>query len=378
MVVIAYLHDGTSVYDELFLNYLTKDHTVYFLTFNRKPHAVSKKAHLVTLSGPFVLFSSKEWTEGLRMYIFSFIRAIILALYLRRVNSNIVLGCTAIKYGFYSALFKFRPLILIVWGSDILIAPKRFFLFRFMAKYSLKKADAVILDSEVQKKAAMQLGCNPNKILQFPWFDATQVHPKISRTKIRKELGWRKNKIIVSTRSHEPIYGVEHLIEAIPHVVKEVTECRFLIVGEGNLTEKFRKRVRELHIEKYVKFTGRLPREDVVAYMNASDIYVSTSLSDGTSASLLEAMTLGMPCVVTEIPGNKEWIKNGYDGYLVPAKGSKTLGGKIIQLVKNKNMRKILGENARKTVKARINWPRSMEAFANLVQQMTSQKRETK
>lgn len=367
MAVIAYLHDGTSVYDELFLNCLTKDHNVYFLTFNRKPRVVSEKAYLVKLREPFVLFSSKEWTEGLRMYIFSFLRAIILALYIRRINSNIVLGCMATKYGFYSALFKLRPLVLIVWGSDILIAPKRFFLFRFMAKYSLKKADAVILDSEVQREAAIQLGCNPNKILKFPWFNLADVNPKISKSEVRERLGWRNNTIVVSARSHEPIYGVEHLIEAIPHIVKEASESRFLIIGEGRLTQKLKRRIRELHLEEYVEFTGSLPREDVVAYVNASDIYVSTSLSDGTSASLLEAMTLGIPSVVTSIPGNREWIEDGCNGSLVPTKDPNKLAEAIISLLKDEDLRRKLGEKAAETVNVKVNWPQNSQTMANLI-----------
>lgn len=367
MASIAYIHDGTSVYDELFLSHLTKDHTVYFLTFNTRPRVVPKRAHMVTLREPFLLFPSKEWAEGLRMYIFSFLRAIILALYLRRIKPSIVLGCMATKYGFYSNLFKFRPLVLIVWGSDILIAPKRFFLFRFMAKYSLKKADAVILDSEVQREAAIQLGCNPSKILKFPWFNLADVNPKISKTEVRGRLGWRNNTIIVSARSHEPIYGVEDLIEAIPHIVKEATKSRFLIIGEGGLTQKLKKRVRALHLEKYVKFTGSLPREDVVAYVNASDIYVSTSLSDGTSASLLEAMTLGIPSVVTSIPGNKEWIEDGCNGSLVPTKDPNRLAEAIISLLKNKDLRRKLGEKAAETVNVKVNWPQNSQAMANLI-----------
>lgn len=376
MAVIAYLHDGTSVYDELFLEHLTKKNSVYFLTFHNRPRFVPKKATIITIREPLRLFADKEWMEGIRMYALFLLRALLIRLHLKRIKVQLVIGCMATKYGFYSTVLGYRPTVIIVWGTDVLIAPKRFFFFRFMAKYAFKNADAVILDSQVQKNAAIQLGCSPNKILKFPWFDLESVSPKKSRDEIREKLGWRDNVIILSARSHEPIYGVEHLIEAIPKIVKEVTESRFLIIGGGHLTQSFKERVRELHIEKYVKFTGNLPREDVVAYVNASDIYVSTSLSDGTSASLLEAMTLTVPSVVTEIPGNKEWIKNGYNGYLIPVKDSKSLSEKIIQLIKNKEIGKKLGENARKTVEARVNWRKNMEAFGNLILRLINQKHE--
>lgn len=367
MVVIAYLHDGTSVYDELFLEYLTKKNSVYFLTFHNRPRFVPKKATTITIREPLRLFADKKWMEGIRMYALFPLRALLIRLHLKRIKAQLVIGCMATKYGFYSIVAGYRPAVIIVWGTDVLIAPKRFFFFRFMAKYALKNADAVILDSQVQKNAAIQLGCSPNKILKFPWFDLESVSPKKSRDEIRENLGWRDNVIILSARSHEPIYGVEHLVEAIPKIVKEVTESRFLIIGRGRLTQKFKERVRELHIEKYVKFMGSLPREDVVAYVSASDIYVSTSFSDGTSASLLEAMTLGIPSVVTSIPGNKEWIEDGCNGSLVPTKDPNKLAEAIISLLKDEDLRRKLGEKAAETVNAKVNWQQNSQAMDNLI-----------
>jgi len=374
MATIAYLHDGTSVYDELFIDHLVEKNTVYFLTFNRKPKIVPRKARLVTLHGPFVLFSSKQQTEGFRMYLLAFLRALILGLYLRWIKPDIVLGCMATKYGFYSALLGYRPLVLIVWGSDILLAPKRFLLFRFMAKYSLKKADAVILDSEVQREAAVELGCTHDKIFKFPWFDPAEISPILPRAKVREKLGWDNNKIIVSSRSHQPLYRIEDLVEAIPQIVSKSPQSRFLIIGEGLLTESLKKRVKELGVRRYVKFTGFLPKNEVITYVNASDIYVSTSLSDGTSASLLEAMALGVPAVVTEIPGNKEWIENGYNGYLVPVNSPQSLSERVIHLVENKRHAEKIGENARGTVETQVNWHKNMEILNNLILQLAEQR----
>jgi len=322
---------------------------------------------LVKMREPCTIFSNVELLEGLRMYILFLLRVLLLKFHLRRLKPDLVIGCLATKYGFYSALTGFKPKIVFAWGSDLLIAPKRFFLFRFMAKYALRKADAVVLSSQIQKKAAIQLGCRPEKIAKFPWFEFESVVPKYSKAEIRNQLGWRDNIIIISARSHRPIYGVEYLIEAIPDVVKNEPKSRFLIVGHGSLTEDLKRRVEQLHISEYVKFTGRLPRAETINYLNASDINVSTSFSDGTSASLLEAMTLAVPSVVTQIPGNEEWIKDGENGYLIPLRDSKSLAEKIVFLIRNSESRKKLGENARKTVETRVNWHENMKVFDKLI-----------
>lgn len=368
MFKVVYTHDGTNVYDLFFLEHLTGKHIVHFLTFNSDPRFVPANAIVIKMPEPLTLSAIKaDMIEGIRMYFFCFLRALILRLYLKQIRPSIVLGNMATKYGFYSALSGFKPFILIIWGSDILVAPKRFFLFRCIAKFSLKKADAVIVDSDVQEKAAVELGCDPRKILKFPWFDLESVNVEFSRDEIRKQLGWASNPIVICVRKHEPIYGVEYLIEAIPPVIKKIPESRFLIIGKGQLSEKLMRRVRDLRMEKYVKFVGEVERKDLLLYLNAADVYVSPSLSDGTSASLLEAMALGIPPVVTEIAGNVEWIKNGWSGILVPAKNSQQLAEKMALLINNQRLRRQISQNALKTVKAKVNWRKHSKTFDNLI-----------
>ena len=370
MATIAYIHDGTSVYDELFLKHLTNRNRVFFLTFNKAPRYVPKETTLVKMREPYNIFSKVELLEGLRMHVLFLLRVLLLKLHLRRLKPELIIGCMATKYGFYSALTGFKPKIVIAWGSDILIAPKRFFFFRFTARYALRKADAVILDSQVQKRAAIQLGCGPRKIVKFPWFELEAVKPKDSRVEIREKLGWRDNMIVICARSHERVYGVEYLIEAIPEVVSKEPNSRFLILGQGSLTQSLRQRVEQLKVREYVKFVGRVPRAAVFAYLNASDINVSTSFSDGTSASLLEAMTLAVPSIVTKIPGNEEWIENGKNGYLIPIRDSKSLAERIVFLIRNDESRKKLGENARKSVEANVNWHENMKVFDRLIRKL--------
>jgi glycosyltransferase involved in cell wall biosynthesis len=376
MAVIAYAHDGKSVYDTLFLEQLTKHNTVYLLTFNQGTCLVPKAVKIVKMREPTnILFKDNELIEGPIMYVFFLLRAFLFWLQLNRLKPDIVLGCMATKYGLYTAIARSRPFVLIVWGSDVLIAPKRFFLSRSFAKYSLKKADVVVLDSEVQKDAVIELGCNADKILKFPWFDIESVRPKISKSKLRKQLGWYNNPIVINTRGHETVYDVQCFIEAIPQVIGEVPESRFLIIGEGHLTSKLKARVKELQLERYVMFVGRVLRDDVFSYLNASNVYVSTSLSDGTSASLLEAMTLKVSPVVTNIPGNVEWIEDGLNGYLVPVKDPQKLAEKLTLLLKDENLRQEIGERAFKMVRTKVSWDKNSMVLGNLISRLAGENR---
>lgn len=367
MAVIAYIHDGTSIYDSFFLDYLTQNNTVYLLTFNKHPKFTSR-ARIIEMNEPLSKRTSRiEWMEGVRMYAFAFLRTIMLTLNLRHLRPQIVFACMATKYGFYTALSMFRPFVLVVWGSDVLIAPKRFFLLRFLAKFSIARADAIILDSRVQEKAVIQLGGNPEKVLRFPWLDLSNVRPKATKEEIRAKLGWSKNLVVVCTRSHESIYGVHLLIEAIPGILRQVPESRFLFIGKGRLTQQLIERVKGLKVEDQVKFLGNIPHEDVFSYVNAADLNVSPSFSDGTSASLLEAMALGIPSVTTEISGNKEWIDDGQDGRFVPVKDSKKLAETIISLLNDETARKEMGMRASKKVRTMADWQKNSQALSSLI-----------
>src|SRR3990170_1149045 len=374
MAIIAYLHDGTSIYDHMFLEHLVKRNTVFFLTFHPKPRFIPKEARVTIMREPLLFLADKAWIEGIRMYTLFLLRTLLVKLELRRIKPQLVIGCMATKYGFYATATSFKPTIAIVWGTDVLISPRRFLFFRFLAKHTLKKADAVILDSKVQKNAAVQLGCNPDKILKFPWFNEESVKLKSSREETREKLGWSDNVIILSARSHETLYGIEHIIEAIPEIIKTEPNARFLILGQGRLTQTLKERVKQLQVSQYVRFLGHIPRDEVITYLNSSDINVSTSFSDGTSASLLEAMALAVPSVVTDIAGNKEWIESNYNGILTATRNPKDLAGKIVHLAQNQDTRKRLGKNAQTTIEQKVDWQRNMQTFDSLIQALIDKK----
>jgi len=195
------------------------------------------------------------------------------------------------------------------------------------------------------------------------------------RGEFRKKFGWFENDpIIICTRSHMKTYNVECIVKAIPAVLDHVKNARFLFLGEGTLTMKLKQLVYDLDVEKNVYFTGFISHEKIPYYLKNSDIYVSSSLSDGTSASLLEAMTCKLPCIVSDISGNKEWIKNMINGLVFPIKDSRALAKKIIMLVENEDLSRRLAENAFKTVHEKANWKKNSKFLNNLIERLAERK----
>jgi len=100
------------------------------------------------------------------------------------------------------------------------------------------------------------------------------------------------------------------------------------------------------------------------------DVYVSTLFSDGTSASLLEAMACSLSPVVTEIRGNKEWVEDGMNGFLVPVASSEKLAEKILLLANDHTLRRTLQEKAKNSVWTRVDWQRSMDGLTKIIDEM--------
>jgi len=306
----------------------------------------------------------------------SFLRTLILRRSIRRMCPDLLIGngvSGTNPYGLCGAFSGFHPFVVLVWGSDILVEARNSFLLRLIAKFVLRKADGVLVDSEVKRKAAMGLGCSEKKIWKFPWgIDLEMFNPGVDGTGVKRQLGWESKKVIISTRNHSAIYGVEHLVRAIPNVVKEAPDARFLIIGEGAYTNMLKEMAKNLGIDGYVRFVGKVPNKELPKYLRAADVYVSTSFSDGSSISLLESMACGLPVVVSDIPGNVEWIHNGKNGFLTPIKNPNALAEKIIFLIENDEIRESMSKANAELAKARANWKENLYMLYDVVETLTS------
>jgi len=240
--------------------------------------------------------------------------------------------------GFCCARAGVHPLAVAAWGDDIR-ETWRSSILRFFAKLTLRSADAVVVDSQWHRKGVLSLMCSPSKVYCFPWgIDIERFRPQDSLP-TRQELGWTGNRIVISTRSHSVEYGVEYLIRAIPRILESVKDARFLIAGDGPLLDYHKSLVRQLGIQEMVRFLGRVDNMQLPKFLNAADVYVSTSFDDGSSSCLMEALACGLPVVVSDIPGNWEWVNDGENGFLVPPRDAPVLALRIVKLLEDAELR---------------------------------------
>ncbi len=272
----------------------------------------------------------------LRMVLY-YISGFFLALYvLFRYHFHIIHVHWAIPTGpigiLAGALFK-KPVIITIHGSDLRMAMGGSTILKKIFLYVCKKARHVNCVSSAQKKEIEGLNILNQKISIIPM----GIEESFIGVSLKKK-GHNQNQpaIVISNRNLLPIYNLSLLIRSIPFVLKEEPKTKFLIAGDGPERGKLEKEAMDLNVGKSVQFLGSVPHEAMPDLLTKADIYVSTSLYDGTSVSLLEAMAVGVFPIVTDITSNREWIRDGENGFLVPVDDEQYLANKIIDAIRDK------------------------------------------
>ncbi len=266
--------------------------------------------------------------------------------------------------GYLAARTKFQPTVLMSWGSDLLWEARRYPLTRLRAKYALRRAAAIIGDCEAVRSVAFALGAPPARIVTFPWgVDLKRFNPKGGDGGWRARLGWQKNFVLLHLRAWEPLYDPLTVAKAFAIAAQQAPTLRLLIPGAGSLSRQISRVFEQYKILDRVHMPGQLAQAELPEIYRAADLYVSASQSDGSSVSLMEALASGLPALVSDIPGNREWVQPGEEGRLFPIRDQIALTEKILQATTQPSQLKPMGKQARLTAQARADWTQNKQGL---------------
>lgn len=141
-------------------------------------------------------------------------------------------------------------------------------------------------------------------------------------------------------------------------------EFKYYIVGYGPLENEVRSMAEQLKIEKRIKIF--INPADVTGILRSSDIFLSTSLFEGVSNSIMEALVAGLPIVATNVGDNSYLVKNGQNGYLVPCKDVDTIVDKLEYLSGSQEIRRQFGKNSIKIVEADFSKNKLLDSYLEL------------
>ncbi|PSL01256.1 glycosyltransferase [Cecembia rubra] len=157
----------------------------------------------------------------------------------------------------------------------------------------------------------------------------------------------RKPFVFVTTCRLVPVKNLDRLITAFARLRNEFSEktIELWIVGDGPLRESLENQSKELGITENVKFWGF--QENVYPFLENSDVFVLPSLSEGSSVSLVEAMSVGLPSIVTKVGGTLEIIGNSKSAFLIDPLDEYSIFKALYDYIDlSKDQRTVLGQRA--------------------------------
>ena len=269
---------------------------------------------------------------------------------------------------FLIALAGFRNLVTMSWGYDLLMDVHKGRAWEWATRYTLQRSAAFVGDCATIRDLAAGYGMAPDRIVTFPWgANIRKYHPPEQQTNpIRERKGWGDGVfVLLSTRSWSPLYGVEDLAQAFVRAAGQRPELRLMMLGGGPLSARIHSIIQDAGLIDRVHFPGQVNQGELPAYYRAADLYISTSHSDGTSISLLEALASGVPVLLSDIPGNREWITEpGKAGWLFRDGDPADLERAILHAADRRSELPAIGARARALAEVRGDWDKN---FPNLL-----------
>jgi glycosyltransferase involved in cell wall biosynthesis len=161
--------------------------------------------------------------------------------------------------------------------------------------------------------------------------------------------------VILHLRSWESLYDPITVIRAFIRAARQNADLRLLMPGTGSLKPEIRRMLKKAGLQTNVHFAGPISQSELPAYYRTADVYVSASLSDGSSVSLMEALACGLPSIVTNIPSNREWVRPDKQGWLFPVKDEIALSDAILKAAKLTRIKQ-MAKQSRKLAQSKANW----------------------
>ena len=247
------------------------------------------------------------------------------------------------------------PVIAMSWASDLLLDTYRSDLIRDRAAETLTRAAAVIVDCDAVGRRALELGADNSRLVTVPWgvdlatWALADIWPDATQPLH-----------VLSLRSHEQVYDIETLLEAVSIAVRHLAVDVLLdIAGSGSLERSLRILSEDLGIADLITWHGRVPESQVQRLLRRCHVHVSTSLCDGSSISLLQAMATGRPSIATDIPSNREWIDHGLNGWLANPGDPHSFATILRDVREPACLLREAGQRARAIAEAKADWSRN-------------------
>jgi glycosyltransferase involved in cell wall biosynthesis len=243
----------------------------------------------------------------------------------------------------------------------------------WVLRKTLGHCDAVLaVDESVAARVEAACGFRQSRIqvipngVPRPACDA----PPAARARIRQSLGIAPGETLLCSLGRlVPVKGFDLLISAVAQSRKRFAHLHLVLIGDGPLREELESQARREGVEHVVHFAGR--QSQVGDWLAASDLFVNSSRSEGMSQALVEAMTFGLPLVVTDVGGNAGLAGGAVPcGLIVPPEDSAALAGAIERMVGDEQLAGACGRAGEERAQRCFSLPGMIRRYEELYEKL--------
>ena len=206
--------------------------------------------------------------------------------------------------------------------------------------------DQVTAISKATKQALIEFENIPEKSIDVIYNGIAQLKYNAEKAQtLRETLNIADDYIILGTVARfDPIKNHTMMLRAFAQVLEAQPKCMLLIVGDGEERNNIEQCIEQLNIQENVILAGYQSKP--AEHISLMDIFLLSSLSEGTSMTLLEAMSIGKPCVVTNAGGNPEIIEDNITGFVTDNGEKAHFANAIIRVLDNQELISVMCNNA--------------------------------
>jgi glycosyltransferase involved in cell wall biosynthesis len=330
-MILLFIADGRSIHTQRWAEYFAqKGHEVHIITYDPMGRTI----------------------PGVTEYVLTS-RHLAIKKIVQKVRPDLIHAHFIAKYGFHLPGLCPCPTIVSAWGDDVLILPKK---SRLIHYYTKKVLDGVDLIYAVSKNIGSHIVddfCIPQeKVRYLPFGIDMDLFAQKSAT-------GRENPETIevfSNRGFFSVYDNETLVRGFARAYEKDHSLRLTLKGDGPMEEQIRNLVNELGFSEVISFRKKTEYAQVPGDYQRADIFLTTSTSDGTPVSILEAMASGLPCIATTVGGIPEWIEDKKTGILIPPCSPEAVADAIALLAHDPALRSRMGTAAREVVVRNGQW----------------------
>lgn len=219
----------------------------------------------------------------------------------------------------------------------------------------LRVSAIIALTSETAKEAN-SFGIPPKRIhILGNGIDINKFRPQSSKQQLllKKKFGLENKQIVIFVGRLSEQKDVKLLLKSWAESIAKINQDWILVlIGFGPLQSELEKYANQLGINKRVKFVGM--QKNVEEWLSGSDIFIQSSRREGLSNTMLEAMSSGLPVIVTQVSGTTEIVKETGAGIVVPIGDANSLANAIIKMISSDLLRQQKGAISRKVIEEKF------------------------